>query len=599
MQCPNRRSSPCIWIEGETTVKNLIVDIVEELIKAHIPDLDGEGEESKWKVLYKEREHNYVEYEPYTTEVAGKYIHTDGKEYKIIQLNDYTEDKHKDSSGYIWEITSNAPYDLSNYSNYRTGKKINVDGFSYNEQYYEIPEALAVLIDKYPDKKEKNFENPWEKYQAYLVRHSRESYYGKDIEDKEWNYFKIVAPLPDDWTYVLWNKGMLYKKYTHTYENDKETYYYNGNIEMSNYLVDHTRFKTTYHEVSEKLVLECNARDGTSYNVYFEKPLDSNNYIKLQYGVKIKSQRNLKGDPEKSYLYACDLDTIGRGKIPEITDELEAYKAYERQLNKEYEQGELELGGTVSPVSYWFFSENSTKEWMIPNMRSKDSVIRYWINFNNDRALIVLEGDPNFEFESYHRSFAYIGKFIPLNKQDTKTNFAVTVGMGTLEKNKTGFTYEDVSKEYNPEYVKYGRFTSNGMDTISVYRGVSNLPYQEYVPAFLVQLPNYPNVGTLPNGVERLILADYLFQPSAHTDHVHSSPIYLVNGYEGYRGYLDGIVAIYDQHMRNGDELDWDIGEYVETYKFFNITTPVSFLDKSAAPEGVMSIAIVKEIKRR
>lgn len=171
--------------------------------------------------------------------------------------------------------------------------------------------------------------------------------------------------------------------------------------------------------------------------------------------------------------------------------------------------------------------------------------------------------------------------------------------MGALEVAKTGFRDRDISKEYNPEYAKYGAFTSNGMDTISVYRGISNLPYQEYYPAFLVQLPNYPNVGTLPPGVGRLRLADYLFQPSHWTDHVHSSPIYLVHGYEGYRGYLDGILAIYDQHMRNGDELDYEEGDYMEVYKFFNINVPVSFLDKSPAPGGIMSIAILKEIKKR
>lgn len=200
---------------------------------------------------------------------------------------------------------------------------------------------------------------------------------------------------------------------------------------------------------------------------------------------------------------------------------------------------------------------------------------------------------------SLYRSFAYIGKFNTLNPEDTATNFAVTVGMGVVEKDKTGYELKDITKEGNPEYAKYGAFTSNGMDTISVYRGISNLPYQEYVPAFLIQLPNYPSVGTLPKGVGRLVLADYLFQPSQWTDHVHSSPIYLVNGYEGYRGYLDGIVAIYDQYMRNGDELDWEVDDYIETYKFFNINVPISFLDKSPAPGGLMSIAILKEIKRR
>lgn len=599
MNCQNKwRSKPCAWIEGETTVKNLITDIANKLVSAEIPSPDGGSEVSKWKILYNEREHNYVTYEPYNTNVRGKYIHEDGKVYDVKKISDYTDDSFKDSMGYINEITNEAPYNKSDYSGYYTGKRVNVEGFNYGGSYYEIPNALVVLVDIQPDKREKDLENPWEKYQAYLVKHSRESYYEGDLEDKEWNNFKIVAPMPDDWTYTLWKGGLVYSRYTKTNVYG-EVSHYDRSIGFSIYYVNHTKFRTTYYEVSEKLVLQCNADDGTNYNIYFEKPLDSNNYIKLQYGIDIKYQKNLVGYPEKSYLNACDLDTVGRGKTPEIIDELEAYKAFERQMKEEYKRGELELGGVVSPISYWFFSENSTKKWLNPNMRGRDSVIRYWISFNNNRALIILEGDPNFEFESYYISFGYIGKFNTLNEQDTENNFAVTVGMGASDKNKTGFTYEDINKESNLNYAQYGRFTSNGMDTVSVFRGISNLPYQEYLPAFLIHLPNYPDVGVLPEGLQRLVLADYLFQPSSWTDHTHSSPIYLVNGYEGYRGYLDGIVAIYDQYVLNGEEFDWEVGDYVETYKLFKINTPINFLGKSAAPGNLMSVAILKEIKRR
>ena len=597
MQCPSKVSRPCAWIEGETTVKNLIADLADRLVNAEIPLLDGGVEASKWEILYKEREHNYVTYEPHTKSVNAKYIHTDGNVYDVMKIPNYTKDKFTDDLGYLNEISKDAPYNKSNYEDYYTGRRVNVVGFNYNGVYYEIPDALVVLVDVQPNLLEKDLENPWEKYQAYMVKHVRESYYYGEVEDEEWNYYKIVAPMPDDWTYNIWKRGFVYSNYTeyHNYE----TYYYSRKVTVSGYRPRHTYFNTEYHEVSEKLVLKCNTSDSNNYNVYFEKPLNSNNYIKVQYGVDIKHQKNMVGIPEESYLLSCDLDTIGAGKTPVITDELEAYKAFERQLNREYERGELELGGIKSPVSNWFFSENSTKKWLVPNMRGKGSVVRYWISFNNDRALILLEGDPNFEFESFYRSFAYIGKFNPLNPNDTKTNFAITVGMGAADKNKTGYEMRDITKESNPEYAKYGAFTSNGMDTVSVYRGISNLPYQEYVPAFLVQLPNYPSIGTLPPGVGRLVLADHLFQPSTHTDHVHSSPIYLVNGYEGYRGYLDGVVAIYDQHMRNGDELDWEVDDYIETYKFFNINVPISFLDKSPAPGGIMSIAILKEIKRR
>ncbi len=601
MNCQNRlRSAPCAWIEGESTVKNLLTDLSYEIVNAYIPNPDGGGEYSRWEILYKEREHDFVTYELDSVRVTGKYIHEDGNESTVYKIPNEPKN-YKASDGYFYEAKQDTPFGeyTDTHPEHRTGKRISFAPFTHNGEVVEIENALVTLVDMHPDTPVRMFPNRWEKYQAYVVKHTRIDYLGNDVEDENWNYYKLVAPLPDDWTYFLYN-GTSLRVGRYQYTQDGSIYTAIQSVTIrSSYSVDHYTFTPKYYAVTEKLVLECNTNNGYKYTIYFEKPLDSSNYVMVQYGVEIKYQRNLRGDPEESYRLACDLDTLIVGRTPKIIDEHEAYRAFERQLNNYYEPGDLVLGGVRSPISYWFFSENSTKRWLIPNMRGKDSVVKYWISFNNDRAIILLEGDPNFEFESFYRSFAYFGKFIPLNPDDVETNFAVTVGMGALDKNKSGFVLKDIDKESNPDYAKYGAFTSNGMDTVSVYRGISRLPYQEYLPAFLVQLPNYPSVGTLPKGVGRLVLADYLFQPSQWTDHVHSSPIYLVNGYEGYRGYLDGIVAIYDQYLRNGDELDWDVGDYVETYKFFNINVPISFLDKSPAPGGVMSVAILKEIKRR
>lgn len=602
MQCPSRVSKSCAWIEGETTVRNLITDLANEFVNAEIPLLDGGVEYSKWKILYTEREHNYVTYELGSTRVSARYFHEESGLTSTVYRIPSEPTEYKADDGYFYEAKPGTPFGqyTHKYPEHRSGKRINFAPFTYGGEVIEVENALVTLVDLYPDVPEKMFENGWEKYQAYVVKHARIDYLGNEVEDENWNYYKLVAPMPGDWTYFLHRGSTLpVGRYQYTGSDGQQRVAVMSVTIRDSYSVDHYRFTPTYREVSEKLVLECNTDDGGNYIVFFEKPLDSNNYIEVQYGVEIKHQKKIKGVPEESYLTVCDLNTIGAGKEPEVIDEHEAYRAFERQINNLYEPGELELGGVASPVSYWFFSENSMKKWLIPNMRGKESVVRYWISFNNDRALILLEGDPNFEFESFYRSPAYIGKFNSLNPEDTETNFAVTVGMGALDRGRTGFVLKDISKEGNPEYAKYGAFTSNGMDTISVYRGVSRLPYQEYTPAFLVQLPNYPNVGTLPKGVGRLVLADYLFQPSHWTDHVHSSPIYLVHGYEGYRGYLDGIVAIYDQYMRNGDELDWDVDGCIETYKFFNINVPTSFLDRSPAPGGVMSIAILKEVKRR
>lgn len=600
MTCP-KVSKPCAWIEGETTVRNLLTDLSNAIVNAEIPLLNGGVEQSKWKILYKEREFNYVTYEIQVNSVQGRFKNPETGLISTVYRIPKEPSNYKAPDGYFYEAVENSPigqYTDTNES-IRTGKRISFQPFYYNGKYYEIENALVTLVDMYPDLPLSAFEYGWQKYQAYIVKHTRINYLGEEVEDTNWNYFKLVAPLPDDWTYFLY-KGSTIRVGRYQQMIDNIIHYFDRTLTIrQDYTVQHYTFKPTYYEVPEKLVLQCNTNDGRSYNVYFEKPIDSNNYLKVQYGVEIVNQKNLSGlPPEESYRYACDPNSIGKGKTPVVIDENEAYKAYERQVNNLFEVGELELGGIKSPVSYWFFSENSTKSWMPNKMRGLDSVVRYWISFNNDRAIIVLEGDPNFDFDSFYRSLAYIGKFNTLNENDVENNFAITVGMGALEKDKSGFTIKDIDKKQNTEYAKYGVFTSNGMDTISVYRGISKLPFQEYVPAFLIHLPNYPNVGTLPSGIQRLILPDHLFNPSQWTDHIHSSPIYLVHGYEGYRGFLDGIVAIYDQNLLNGDELDYDVGNYTEVYKFINIKVPVCFLDKSPAPGGIMSVAILKEIKR-
>ena len=66
-----------------------------------------------------------------------------------------------------------------------------------------------TLIDLYPDVPEIMFENRWEKYQAYIVKHARINYKGEEVEDTNWNYYKLVAPMPDDWTYFLRNGSTL------------------------------------------------------------------------------------------------------------------------------------------------------------------------------------------------------------------------------------------------------------------------------------------------------------------------------------------------------------------------------------------------------
>ena len=94
------------------------------------------------------------------------------------------------------------------------------------------------------------------------------------------------------------------------------------------------------------------------------------------------------------------------------------------------------------------------------------------------------------------------------------------------------------------------------------------------------------------------------FQASLWTKHYHASPVYLAHQSEGYRGYLDGCVAISDHNLINLDELlvDTEVvkpggGTWIEVYKFFSIArSPVNLFRMSANPFN-MAIAILKEIR--
>lgn len=602
--CLHRLSDPVTWVEGECFVKDLISTLVNVVTTTPIKTLGGEPAPSKWGEVYYEREHSYVTYTVSKQSRSGKYIQDNGKESIVYRITDPGELQHKADDGYYYEAVNDIPVGRKTKDSpeYRTGKRISYDPFYHNGEAVDVINSLVTLVDMYPNRDEKTFENRWDKYQAYIVEHSREDYLGNDVADTNWNYYKIVAPLPDDWTYAVYKKSILLYRYTGT-SGDGSTYTASKSIAVtSSYSVEHFFFSPTLHRVSEKALIALDGTDDDNIRyVYFEKPLDSNNYIKV--GYMVDSMNNfklvkLKGDPESSYKMACEIEN----GVPKVINENEAYRAYERQINDVYAPGEFFVKGTRgasfnmndSLYSYWFISGNSSLAWLPNKMRDAYSLVRYSISLNNKRVIAVLEGDANYDPDSAYISFAHIGEFKPLDSEDVYNNFAVTVGMGEPSKSISGFDYKDIDKKTNPIYAQYGRFTSNGMDTISVAKGKSNLQYQEYRPAFLTHLPNYPNIGTMPKGLQRLDVSEH-FQISSHTNHAHASPIYLVDGYEGYRGYLDGVVALYDRGVVAGDELEYKIEGYTETYVVFKLISPINFLDKSAAPKN-MIIAILKEI---
>lgn len=73
------------------------------------------------------------------------------------------------------------------------------------------------------------------------------------------------------------------------------------------------------------------------------------------------------------------------------------------------------------------------------------------------------------------------------------------------------------------------------------------------------------------------------FNPSRWTNKFHLSPMYIVHGYDGYRGWLKDIVAVDDSAIVHLDELIVNKGKAnEEIYKYFKLTAPFSMMQNSA-----------------
>ncbi|MGZ0051968.1 hypothetical protein [Brevibacillus gelatini] len=352
------------------------------------------------------------------------------------------------------------------------------------------------------------------------------------------------------------------------------------------------------------------------YFVMLKHPTGQYNYIDLYYG-KGFSGKNPSGNSVDTYLLACDVSTVLPGKVPVVIDQKQAELQYNKwndptdtdKYIPPHEAWAVDYDEKVeikSPGSHFFYGADSVVSWVPNKKRRPDYWVEYNLSVSNDRVAIVIVGDPSPDMDAYYSSFAYIGKTIPFAEYDHKGNFGITVGMGDLTKEKTGFLPSDIKQDTNPAYSGWGRYTSNGMYSFSMLQTRSSVYFQAYYPAFITQLPKYQGVGTIPPELSKMVLEANGFQSSKWTKKYHASPIYLVHQFEGYRSYLDGVVAITDHNLINKDELvvdteepkdpdDPTAGTWTEVYKFFKINTPVNFFKHSPNPTDC-TIAILKEV---
>lgn len=117
---------------------------------------------------------------------------------------------------------------------------------------------------------------------------------------------------------------------------------------------------------------------------------------------------------------------------------------------------------------------------------------------------------------------------------------------------------------------QWGVNTATGVTDVSMYKARSGdgTYFQRHQTSFITP--------------EEFMQKD-AFNPSRWTNKFHLSPLYIVHGYDGYRGWLDGVVAVDDSSIVHLDELIVNKGQAnEEIYKYFKVTAPFSLMQNSA-----------------
>jgi hypothetical protein len=162
------------------------------------------------------------------------------------------------------------------------------------------------------------------------------------------------------------------------------------------------------------------------------------------------------------------------------------------------------------------------------------------------------------------------GSVTPVNESPAPQGRSVA---GIVRDSKTGM----VIKVNYPD--DYGSGTATGVTDISMYRTRGGAYYQQHRAAFHTPEEFMTKVG---------------FNPSSFTGKVYVSYISVVHPFDGYRGTLDGVVAVDGTSLAPIDELVVNKGQPdEEVYKFFAINAPYSFISSSA--NSFYGIAIKKQ----
>ncbi|MBO9598578.1 MAG: hypothetical protein J7559_12280 [Cohnella sp.] len=617
------------YFEGEAEARDITSAIADAIVDALIPAAPESGddfEENRWEKVYEDESDVYVTYTKLTHRIQGTYKHTNGVSYPVWKIVDNSvvasiidpDAILVDEDGFMNEVVKKSNR-LSGPE--PTGRTFQMIEYSYvNDEDETITSPLAgALAVNIPDPTAPL------NYRPYAVRQIKSDLEGNVFDDAGWNEFEIIAELPANWNYLLIQAANDLPVWVDSRRNlppsTDRKYYYTSIEPAEPYIFDERIYVGTVNAFPRTTVLACTpdapgAATPETFHVMLQRPVAQYNYFNVMYGKGFNGSSGA-GDPEDTYTGICDPGTIVFGKVPTIINMKKAedmYLAMSQPDQTVYTPPtftwDLDDSGVflVSPPAHFFFGADATVPWMVNKKRRRDYKVNYILSVNNNHCAIMLEGDPSPDIEGYYRNFGYIGQIVGFNSTDYVNNFGVTVGMGDLALEKTGFVAANIKPEQNPTiYGIFGRYTATGMQDMSMMKTRSGVPFQAYYPAFVTQLPDYPNVGSIPPELSKLVIEQTGFQASAWTKKYHASPIYLAHLFEGYRGYLDGVVAIGDHNIVNQDELIVDTeepkdpehpeaGNWEEVYKFISLKSPVNFFKRSANPAG-MAVAILKEVR--
>lgn len=192
------------------------------------------------------------------------------------------------------------------------------------------------------------------------------------------------------------------------------------------------------------------------------------------------------------------------------------------ELNGLYKLAEL----PTNPVNVDFIPPTVSDS--MPNVL--DIPINIWGYASVDNFSIVMQGEPSLTTDGYGMvAHVYCGqvKSFKEGKLDVGGNFALT---GSSETPVTG--------------TRYGDQTSDGVNTVAMYRTYGGLLWQRHYASVI-----YDD----PNGDAR---KSELYQPSSWTGKFHLSPAYIYHPTDGKRGFLHDTLVVSKQGILHLDELE-------------------------------------------